>query len=143
MSDEPIVEIAGPDAVPRCLAIRREVFVRGMGIPEAIELDGLEDRCTQLLLHRGGLDLATARLRVHDGTAKAERVAVLAEARGSGLGRRLMEALEGEARRRGHGEVLLHAQEAVIPFYEKLGYVPEGERFLEADIPHQAMRKKL
>ena len=38
---------------------------------------------------------------------------------------------------------MLHAQESAIDFYTRLGYVAEGERFLEADIPHLAMGKRL
>ena len=108
-----------------------------------LEVDGRDGECVQLLLQCDGADAGTARLREHDGAAKIERVAVLAEARARGLGRRLMDALEAEARRRGFAEVVLYAQVGVIAFYEKLGYVSEGERFVEADIPHQAMRKGL
>ena len=48
-----------------------------------------------------------------------------------------------EARKRGHWELVLHAQEEVVPFYEKLGYSAHGPSFLEANIPHRAMRKPL
>ena len=143
MPDDIRIEIVAADALPRCHAIRRSVFVEGMGIPEPLEVDGRDGECVQLLLQCDGADTGTARLREHDGAAKAERVAVLADARGRGLGRLLMDALEAEARRRGFAEVVLHAQVEVVAFYEKLGYAPEGERFVEADIPHQAMRKGL
>ena len=143
MPDDIRIEIVAADALPRCHAIRHIVFVEGQGVPEPHEVDGLDEECVQLLLQCDGADAGTARLREIDGTAKAERVAVLADARGRGLGRRLMDALEAEARRRGFAELVLHAQVGVIAFYEKLGYVPEGERFVEAGITHQAMRKKL
>jgi predicted GNAT family N-acyltransferase len=143
MPDDIQIEIVAADALPRCLAIRHSVFVEEMGIPEPHEVDGLDAGCVQLLLQCAGADAGTARLREHDGAAKVERVAVLADARGRGLGRMLMDALEAEARRRGFAEVVLHAQEGVIAFYEKLGYAPEGERFVEAGITHQAMRLKL
>ena len=143
MSDDIRIAVVTADALPRCQAIRRTVYVEGMGIPEHLEVDGRDGECVQLLLQCDGVDAGTARLREHDGAAKIERVAVLADARGRGLGRRLMDALEAEARRRGFAEVVLYAQVGVIAFYEKLGYVSEGERFVEADIPHQTMRKAL
>lgn len=143
MSDELRIAVVPADALPRCHAIRHAVFVEGMGIPDELEIDGLDDECLQLLLQRDGTDLATARLRVYEGAAKVERVAVLAHARGLGLGRALMDAVEVEARQRGFAEVVLHAQEAVVPFYRKLGYTTEGKRFTEAGIPHRAMRKQL
>ena len=54
-----------------------------------------------------------------------------------------MARLEEAARARGHRELMLHAQESAIGFYEKLGYDAVGERFIEADIPHLEMRKAL
>src|SRR5206468_725759 len=44
---------------------------------------------------------------------------------------------------RGLRELVLNAQVAVIAFYERLGYRVEGPEFLEAGIPHRAMRKPL
>ncbi|MDG1098199.1 MAG: GNAT family N-acetyltransferase [Bacteroidia bacterium] len=36
----------------------------------------------------------------------------------------------------------LHAQEQVMNFYAKHGFVAEGERFYECEIPHFKMVKK-
>src|SRR5438093_478147 len=88
--------------------------------------------------------VGTARLReTEGGRVKAERVAVRRSVRRSGIGRALMRALEDEVRARGHRELVLNAQVAVIAFYERLGYRVEGPEFLEAGIPHRAMRKPL
>jgi predicted GNAT family N-acyltransferase len=72
-----------------------------------------------------------------------ERVAVLRPLRGSGLGRRLMDAVEAEAARRALPELLLHAQTAVIDFYTRLGWQAFGPEFDEAGIPHRKMRRRL
>ena len=37
--------------------------------------------------------------------------------------------------------VCLHAQQHAADFYARAGFVPEGERFTEAGIPHIAMRR--
>jgi predicted GNAT family N-acyltransferase len=126
-----------------CLAIRREVFVQGQEVPEELEIDGLDPECTHFLARVDGNPVGTARLREVKGEAKAERVAVLASWRGYGIGRRLMEATEGEARASGLPGMVLNAQVSVIPFYEGLGYRAEGEVFLEAAIDHRTMRKDL
>jgi predicted GNAT family N-acyltransferase len=137
------LERVPPDALEVCFSIRRTVFVEGQGVSEAAEIDGLDPDCTHFLAHVEEAPVATARLRETGGLAKAERVAVLEAERSRGVGRALMEALEAEALARGLGEVLLHAQVPVIPFYEKLGYAAEGDVFLEDDIAHRVMRKKL
>ncbi|MEE9278856.1 MAG: GNAT family N-acetyltransferase [Myxococcota bacterium] len=133
----------GPDDLDTCLEIRREVFVRGQEIPEEIEIDGLDGECLHFLAWLGDKAVGAARLRESEGRARAERVAVLERQRGLGVGRVLMAALEAEARSRGHSELVLNAQEDVIPFYERLGYTAHGPSFLEAGIPHRAMRKRL
>ena len=60
-----------------------------------------------------------------------------------GIGAALMTALEAEALRRGFAEVRLGAQCAVIPFYERIGYVAIGPIFLDAAIEHREMVKAL
>lgn len=80
----------------------------------------------------------------HPETANAGRLfqmAVQADDRRRGLGRRLVTTLEDELRRRGVREIRLHARADVVRFYERLGYATYGEPFVEIGIPHRRMRK--
>lgn len=135
------VEPAPADARARCFAIRRRVFVEEQGVTPAEEYDGLDDACLHWLAWRDDEEAGTARLREVEGGWKAERVAVLQCFRKHGVGVALMRALEAEAWRRGAPRVLLHAQLAVVPFYERLGYAAEGPVFDEAGIAHRKMSK--
>ena len=138
------VRRAAPADLSRCQAIRHAVFVVGQGVPEALELDGLDAHCAHYLVEDAqGQIVGTARLRELDGAGKVERVAVLESARGVGAGRALMDQLECDMRARGLGRVALSAQEAVVGFYAQLGYRPEGPTFIEAGIPHRKMSKSL
>ena len=138
------VRRAAPADLSRCQAIRHAVFVRGQGVPESLELDGLDAHCAHYLVEDAqGQVVGTARLRELDGAGKVERVAVLESARGRGAGRALMDQLERHVRARGLERVALSAQEEVIGFYAKLGYAPEGPSFTEAGIPHRKMAKTL
>jgi ElaA protein len=123
-----------------CFEIRRRVFIEEQGVATSEELDGQDDACFHWLAFLGAEPVGTARLRASSEGWKAERVAVLPAARRHGVGEALMRALEAEAWRRGAAEVVLHAQTAVIPFYERLGYTAEGPVFDEAGIPHRLMR---
>lgn len=144
MSGAPAVSRATAEDLPDCIEVRRVVFVEGQGVPLDLEVDGLDPACTHFLARRDGRVVATARLRATEtGDLKAERVAVLPAWRGLGLGLALMEAVEAEARRLGSRRLVLHAQEAVIPFYRRLGYQGRGEGFVEAGIPHLHMEKEL
>jgi predicted GNAT family N-acyltransferase len=138
-----VTRISSREDLETCLAIRREVFVQGQKVPEEIEIDGLDPECTHFMARVDGDPVGTARLREVNGVAKAERVAVLASWRGYGIGRRLMEASEETARASSLPGMVLNAQVSVIPFYEELGYRAEGDVFLEADIEHRTMRKRL
>ncbi len=135
--------IAATDELPLCMEIRRRVFTLGQGVAPDIELDGLDGECAHFVAFADGVAIGTARLREVEGSAKAERVAVLEEQRGSGIGRELMRVLEAEASARGFEELVLHAQADVVEFYTKLGYRLTGELFYEADIPHRPMAKDL
>lgn len=137
------VRLATPEELGLCLDIRRVVFIEEQAVAEDIEVDGRDPEATHFLAEREGRLVGTARLREVHGEAKAERVAVLREDRGLGVGVALMVALEAEAARRGLRAVVLGAQEHAVPFYERLGYRVFGAAFLDADIPHRWMRKGL
>lgn len=79
-------------------------------------------------------DFASGRLRA---------MAVLPDGQRSGIGRQLVERLEHTLRLRGVRQVTLHARMPAIGFYERLGYVAEGEPFTEIGLLHQAMARVL
>jgi predicted GNAT family N-acyltransferase len=144
VSDVVEARLAQEDELEACFEIRREVFVVGQSVDEAIERDGRDPECAHFIVLMNGTPAGTARMRVTpDGVAKAERVAVLARFQRKGLGHRVMGALEDEARRRGHAAVVLGAQTYIVPFYEQRGYVVFGEEYVEANIPHRMMRLEL
>ncbi|MDB5887488.1 MAG: family N-acetyltransferase [Rhodocyclales bacterium] len=121
--------------------LRHSVFVEEQGVPVELEHDEHDATALHvLLLDDEGMALATGRL-LSDG--HIGRVAVLAQQRGQGHGRRVMRALIEEAARRGHAFVILHAQTDAQAFYASLGFEPVGEVFMEAGIPHVGMRLKL
>jgi len=60
---------------------------------------------------------------------------------GRGLGRALVGAVQARAEILGLQNVVLHARETAAGFYERCGYLPEGERFTEVGLPHIRMRR--
>jgi predicted GNAT family N-acyltransferase len=124
--------------------IRRRVFVEEQRVDPHEEWDAHDEAGTKTLhfvAHEGERALGCARLRWLDDAAKIERVAVLPEARERGLGSALMEAADAAAWRRGAARLRIHAQTAVIPFYERIGWRALGPEFVEAGIPHRRMEK--
>ena len=138
-----IARVAREDELPACFALRRAVFVVEQNVPEGLELDGLDPHCTHFVAFGAAGLVGTARLREYHGSAKAERVAVLASERGSGAGAALMAALEAKAKQERFTRVILNAQIGAVPFYLRLGYHGEGPFFEEAGIAHLAMIKPI
>ena len=124
-------ELYGPFGVAR----DAEWYHPAHGSEFAVALDG-----------NGGI-VGAARLlpSAGDPERQVRQVVVAPEARGLGVGRLLMQAVEGAARAEGAVELWLHARESAIGFYERLGYGCEGERFTSplTGIPHRTMRKRL
>jgi predicted GNAT family N-acyltransferase len=141
MSGPTIVPAATPAARERAFAIRRRVSVDEQGVPARLEFDELDREVLHLLAILDGEAVGTLRLRSPgDGLVKIERVAVLAQARGRGIGEALITEALRLALQAGAGEVILHAQVRIRSFYEKLGFQASGAAFIEDGIRHIAMR---
>jgi predicted GNAT family N-acyltransferase len=132
------------------LAVRERVFVDEQGVPMDRERDGRDEGAVHLLAHDtdGDRAVGAARVRayaVEDGVrvGKLERVAVLPERRGEGLGTRLTREAERVAREEGFDRLRLAAQTHATGFYDRLGYEAVGEVFEDAGIPHRSMVKRL
>jgi len=74
---------------------------------------------------------------------RSGRMAVHRALRGQQWGRQVLDALVGEARRKGMRRVELHAQCGAESFYRRAGFTVLGERYEEAGIPHVSMYKDL
>lgn len=124
----------------RLSQIRRTVFIEEQGVPEELEWDA-EDACaTHLLAVDGELAIGCARL-LPDG--HIGRMAVLHPWRGIGVGRALLKTAVEVAQAEGHNIVRLSAQTHAAGFYARHGFVAESDEYLEAGIPHLAMKISL
>ncbi|MGH8159555.1 MAG: GNAT family N-acetyltransferase [Rhodanobacter sp.] len=120
------------------LDLRYTVFVQEQGVPETRERDGLDGNCWHVLARdAAGRPIGCGRLTP---AHKIGRMAVLQAWRSQGVGVALLRELIGRARSQGWPEVALDAQVSALGFYEREGFVPYGEEFEDAGLPHRAMR---
>ena len=117
--------------------IRYEVFVIGQNCPEELEWE-FEEESTHFLLIENDIPLASARHRKTEKGYKLERFAVLSQARGKGYGMLILKAILEDIKESNELKYM-HAQEQVIPFYEKVGFEKSGNIFEEAGIMHYKM----
>jgi predicted GNAT family N-acyltransferase len=135
-------------------ALRHEVFVIGQDVPVELERDELDDGAVHAVALDGDRVIGTGRLvrgRIDEvnrpepceGLGTIGRMAVAPDARGTGSGRALLDLLVERARVGGLTQVELHAQLHARGFYERAGFEPFGDVYLEAGIEHLGMRKEL
>lgn len=81
-------------------------------------------------LYKNDVLLAIARLdKVDDEVCQVRFVAVESNQQGKGLGKKIMFAVEEEARLKGYSKLILHARDYALPFYENLGYTLVGPSY--------------
>lgn len=121
--------------------VRRIVFIEEQKVPAEIEIDEWDEPSLHVLaLDEEGRPIGCGRL-LPDG--HVGRMAVLASWRGRGVGMALLTQLVELADLHGHKEIVLSSQVHALPFYQKAGFVPYGDVYQEAGIPHRAMRLSL
>jgi predicted GNAT family N-acyltransferase len=145
MAQLSLIEVQDPPALESVFMIRRRVFVDEQGVGEELEIDAHEAEARHLLALCDGEPVGTLRLRLvgDQRTAKIERVAVLAEARGAGVGEALMRRALDVAETAGARSAVLHAQVQAQNFYHRFGFEPEGAPFIEDGLPHVVMARPL
>jgi len=114
--------------------VREKVFVIEQQIPLEMEMDKSDEFCIHAVASDGaGKPIGTGRL-LPDG--HIGRMAVLASARGTGIGGQLLQSLMQAAKERGDKRVVLSAQIQVEGFYVRYGFKVIGEEYVEAGIKH-------
>jgi N-acetylglutamate synthase-like GNAT family acetyltransferase len=78
-----------------------------------------------------------------NGCARLRQMAVQKNMQGKGIGESIMMFAENLARDKGFKTLTMHARDTAIGFYEKFGYKVKGEQFVEINIPHHIMEKRL
>ncbi len=129
----------------RVLALRAQVFVVEQNCAYQ-DPDGKDVVSYHLLMESGEELVAYARL-VPPGVSYAEaaigRVVTSQTVRGKGWGKALMEVAIAQTQKKFEvNEICISAQSYLLKFYGDLGFVAEGEEYLEDDIPHWKMRRR-
>ena len=119
-------------------AIRQKVFVEEQQVDRQEEYDDFEPTSIHYLVYHDQRPVGTARWRITADGIKLERFAVLKEFRNAGAGRTvLLEVLKDVIPLK--KRIYLNAQVTAMRFYEREGFLKEGELFVEANIDHYRM----
>lgn len=135
-----------PNDFALALQLRIDVFVGEQNSPLDEEPDDYDDEAMHWLLLKAGAPIATGRmLSYQEGcqmrpVAKIGRIAVRRDYRGQRLGERIMQEILAYLQTTDYDQSILDAQTYALCFYEKLGFIAEGEEFDEVGILHRRMR---
>ncbi|MHC9532027.1 GNAT family N-acetyltransferase [Dellaglioa sp. L3N] len=125
------------------LSIRKTVFVEEQKVPMALEIEN-EAEAIHFVGYKDDKPVVTARVISEDTeTWHVQRVATIKSARGQHLATDTLKFIEGFATVYDIKYLTLGAQDQAQGFYEKLGYVVEGEGFMDAGIAHHTMIKTI
>lgn len=116
--------------------------------PLGLQLDPTELETEQKHVHIGAFEeenlLGCCMLvKENDHTVRLRQMAVSDKLQRKGVGKALMNFAENIARDQGYKNVIMHAREHAVGFYEKMGYKVTSPTFTEVTIPHVVMEKPL
>jgi ElaA protein len=135
-----MIDIVETRDIDACRMLRRIVFIEEQGVSAADEVDEKDDEAIHLLVLDQGKPIGSARLLVIGSTGKIGRVCVLSDARGKGIGRKLVLAAIDRFRTIAQVDtVKLGAQTHALGFYQEMGFVAYGPVYQDAGIAHRDM----
>jgi putative N-acetyltransferase (TIGR04045 family) len=144
-SSAPTAEVAvaaGLDELSGHFAVRWRVFVEQQGLFEGSDRDAYDDRVDTLhvvALVEGSV-VGTVRLYpLGDGLFKGDRLAVLPDARVFRLGGELVSFAVRTAGALGGARMIAQVQVPNVRFFERLGWVCDGEAARYRGVMHQPM----
>ena len=127
-----------------CLSLRRAVFIEEQNVPENEEVDGDDPNCDHILLTISDDPVGAARLKYYDNFVKVQRVCVLKNYRGQGIGSDIINFIIKHIEKNDiRNSVRLGSQIHALEFYKGLGFVEFSEEYLDACILHKDMEYQI
>lgn len=147
ISDLTLIEPSSEEELTSYYDLRWRILRKPWDQPRGSERDDLDAASYKLMFKTPG-DRAVAVGRLHFNSSQEAQVRYMAvdpEWDRSGLGSRILQGLEAEARKRGAQTMVLNSRDKAIGFYEKHGYALSGQagRLFGGKVQHVRMRKTL
>ena len=134
----------GSKEYKQMIALRMEILRKPLGL--SFSDDELAKEKEDILI--GAFDedtiLACCLLtKIDNTTVKLRQMAVQNNLQGKGIGASMMSFAETVARDKGYKRLMMHARNTAIGFYEKFDFKVKGNEFIEVNVPHHVMEKRL
>ena len=119
--------------------IRKKVYVDELDVPIQLEFDEYDETAFHFVVEVDDSIVGTARLVVLGNEGNIGRVCILKDFRRKGLGTKLITSIIEASMDIGLDRLNVEAKVDVLSFYEKIGFVTEGNEYLEVGVPHKKM----
>jgi predicted GNAT family N-acyltransferase len=128
----------------RALAVRDEILRKPLGLTFSNRDIKEEANHHFLVALDGAKVVGTSQwFRKEEEVIRIKQVSVLYDYQSKGVGRLMNEFIEQWCDNNQVKTIELHARKVAFGFYSRLGFEFVGEEFLEVDIPHKKMMKKI
>ncbi len=140
-----IVEPSTPEDFDKYFELRWRILRAPWKQPKGSEQDIEESRCYHIMAVDEDLVVGVARLQFpEEAIAQLRYMAVDRRYQNKGVGRKIITHMEGIAKKNNAEQLMLHARDNAVGFYQKLGYVITEKSYLLFDsIQHYKMNKTL
>jgi predicted GNAT family N-acyltransferase len=134
----------GSEAYQQMLQLRTEVLLQPIGIdPSFIKPVQEQEDILIGAFEKDRLVGCCVLTRISQHVVQLRQMAVAKELQGKRIGNAILAYAERVAQEQGFQTLMLHARNAVVPFYQKSGYIITGDPFEEVGIKHYKMEKRL
>ena len=119
--------------------LRKSVFIEEQLVPEELEWDDWDNKAEHIIIIFNGTPIGCARLIFIDKIMRLERMAIIRSKRYQGFGSRLLFEIIRIARNKKIKKINISAQLQAMFFYQRIGFIAEGEIYNDAEIKHIKM----
>jgi len=127
------------DAKNILIPLRKSVFIREQLVPEEVEWDDWDNKANHIVLTFHNSPIGCSRLIFIDKILYLERMAIIKSKRNQGFGSKLVYEIIRIAKNKKIKEIRISAQIQAMSFYQKIGFIAQGEIFNDAGIKHIKM----
>lgn len=143
------IKVDNIEMLNKVLDLRVQIFVNEQGVDPNIERDEYDVLDNPEVDHfaltiKEDVVIGTCRCRrIDEHTMILGRFSIHPVLRHQGFGLKFLRVIQDYYYHQKVENILIHAQQHAISFYESAGYKPFGETYFEAGIPHQNMKLTL
>ena len=142
MRDIKIKFVKNSDELNLAYQIRENVFIKEQGVSRNMERDKFDKVAKHIIVFFKNNPIGCARIRFVNGKAKLERIALLRNYRGKGIGKKVIDYLIVYCKNKKIKKIYMNSQYYLKNYYAKFGFEPIGKPFMEAGIKHIKMNLK-